>query len=656
MTNSDAIHADTVDAASRRRRLQPLLKAAFATILAVLGVGLFASPAFAHANTVTGAATCGSGTYSITWTIANDYPQHEVATVQSVTDGLATLSKSSVGIAKTPTGTPPSGYSTGTLTQTLPLSDVGSTITIKVLGSWSGGYKTPPGTPAVASVTLSQTCSISLTKTVTPTTMAAGSPTPVLYTLTVENTPTVEDAPTLPTGGNGSITVTDSVPPGTTYVAGSATCSTGTNGKNKPSCSAGESNGIVSFTLGSGLAANASAQLTFEVTVNAGDPSGTIPNTATFTGPGCSVPAPGCKSNPAIITVTNPAVVTVVKAANTGDVTAGQATPVTYTLLVSNPSPSTSATLWGVTVSDVVPSGLTFVSASCGALTANGSPGSPSCTFLYDSSTHTVTFSLGAGIAVGASYPLTFEATVNAGDTTTIFNGATYTGPGCIPAVGATTCPTNIVPITVANFVVTKSDSAGSNLVDPGQVVTYTLSAANTGDGSGSITVLDSAPAGTTLAAPAPACPANTASTCAVSLNGSSISWVITNLPAGTTYALTFAVVVNANATGPITNTGLYTEPGCTTAGGCPTNTTDNPVPPPTGPTTRPATSPAKNSSPAPVTAPASDSAITGATTVHTGEPWAGSTPYVLAVLALGLSLLGLGQVRRRRAVRSATR
>jgi hypothetical protein len=117
-------------------------------------------------------------------------------------------------------------------------------------------------------------------------------------------------------------------------------------------------------------------------------------------------------------------------------------------------------------------------------------------------------------------------------------------------------------------------------------------------------------------------------------------------------------VTVNSNATGPITNTGLYTEPGCTTAGGCPTNTTNNPVPPPATPATpatSPATSPAKGSGPAPVTAAAKDAAITGATTVHTGEPWAGSTPYVLAVLALGLSLLGFGQVRRRRSVRSQT-
>ncbi|HXQ44220.1 MAG TPA: hypothetical protein VN816_06250 [Acidimicrobiales bacterium] len=654
MTNSDALSTDVHPARGRRRRVRPFLKAVLATVVGVLGVGFFASPAFAHANTVTGAASCGSGTFSIKWTIANDYPEHEVASVQSVTGGLGTLSKASVGIHKTPTGTPPSGYSTGTLTQTLPATDGGDTITIDVLGSWSSGYKTPPGTPAVGSVTLPEdSCSISVTKTANQTTVVAGSPTPVLYTLTVTNNSS------LPTGGTGSITVTDPVPAGTTYVAGSATCATGTNGSNEPHCSASESSGTVTFTLGTGLAADESAQLTFQVTVDAGDPSGTIPNTATFTGPGCKTKAPGCSTNTVIITVTNDVSVSVVKSADTGEVTAGQATPVTYTLLVSNPQSSTSDTASGVTVADVVPSGLTYVSASCGALTANGSPGSPSCTFLYDSSSQTITFSLGTGIAPGASYPLTFEATVNAGDTTTIVNSATYTGPGCTPVEGATTCPTNKVPITVASFDVTKADSAGSSAVDPGQVVTYTLSAANTGDGPGSITVLDSAPTGTTLTTPAPACPPNTASTCTVSVNGSSISWVITNLPAGTTYALTFAVVVNSDATGPITNTGLYTEPGCTTAGGCPTNTTDNPVPTPVPPVTKPTVSPPPStvtSSPkAPVTSPAAGSAITGATSVHTGEPWAGSTPYVVTLLALGLSLLGLGQVRRRKATRAPT-
>lgn len=43
------------------------------------------------------------------------------------------------------------------------------------------------------------------------------------------------------------------------------------------------------------------------------------------------------------------------------------------------------------------------------------------------------------------------------------------------------------------------------------------------------------------------------------------------------------------------------------------------------------------------------DSTIDGATTVHTGEPWAGSRPAEMAVLLLGLGLVSVGEVRRRR-------
>ena len=47
-----------------------------------------------------------------------------------------------------------------------------------------------------------------------------------------------------------------------------------------------------------------------------------------------------------------------------------------------------------------------------------------------------------------------------------------------------------------------------------------------------------------------------------------------------------------------------------------------------------------------------STAAVSGATTVHTGEPFAGSAPYVAGMAALGGSLMGLGLVRRRRTAR----
>jgi hypothetical protein len=46
---------------------------------------------------------------------------------------------------------------------------------------------------------------------------------------------------------------------------------------------------------------------------------------------------------------------------------------------------------------------------------------------------------------------------------------------------------------------------------------------------------------------------------------------------------------------------------------------------------------------------PAAPAPIASATVVHTGEPFAGSRPFVLAFGAAGLALFGLGVVRRRR-------
>ncbi len=48
-------------------------------------------------------------------------------------------------------------------------------------------------------------------------------------------------------------------------------------------------------------------------------------------------------------------------------------------------------------------------------------------------------------------------------------------------------------------------------------------------------------------------------------------------------------------------------------------------------------------------TTSSSSGPVTGATTVHTGEPWAGSRPLVVGAGAAGLGILGLGLLRRRR-------
>ena len=503
MTNEESTVSAAPETGGRgRKRHRTFMLAGAATALSALGIGVFASPAFAHTNDVSGVVSCANSVYTITWTIDNTYNGPETATVSSVTDGTATLSQTQFPIA---------ANSSATITQTLPATDTG-TITLGIIGSWVG-FTSP--TPDTGSVTLSGGCvapDVTVTKSIaspaTPVTLPMGSTTPVVYDLTVTN----ESATDATTAG---VTVDDAVPAGTTYVAGSATCVTG----GSVSCSPGESGGTVSYDIGDGIAPNGTYVVSFAVTLDPTTGAGTISNTGSWRGPGCD--------------------------------------------------------------SDLA-------------------------------------------------------------------------------------CPTNIVTFTVTSTSVTvsKSDSDGSNAVNPGDVITYTLAAENGPGAPASLTVTDAAPAQTTLTTPAPACPSGTSSTCSVAVSGSSITWTITDMPAGATYDLTFAVKVDGSATGTITNTGSYAGPGCTTAGGCATNTTHNPVTPPTSsgsPTTTVAPAPTTTAGPSPstpttVTPSQPTTAVAGATTVHTGEPWAGSKPYVIGVFLLGMSLfgygsvLGFGQMRRRRA------
>ena len=106
--------------------------------LAVVGLGAYASPAFANNIPVTAGSTCqngpGSG-WTVTWTVQNDENLPETGTVTAVTGGLSTLNKTTFSIAATPTGQP---NSSTTLTQTLPASASG-TVTLSFTGTWSDG-------------------------------------------------------------------------------------------------------------------------------------------------------------------------------------------------------------------------------------------------------------------------------------------------------------------------------------------------------------------------------------------------------------------------------------------------------------------------------------------------------------------------------------
>lgn len=112
--------------------------AALAVGIGLAGVASFAlvTDASAHANVVSGAAICDqvTGTYTITWTVANNYNVHETATLVSVSGG-GTLT----GLPASIPASPHTPYKTATLTQSgVPGTATAAALTVD--GVWSDKY------------------------------------------------------------------------------------------------------------------------------------------------------------------------------------------------------------------------------------------------------------------------------------------------------------------------------------------------------------------------------------------------------------------------------------------------------------------------------------------------------------------------------------
>ncbi len=131
-----------------------------------------------------------------------------------------------------------------------------------------------------------------------------------------------------------------------------------------------------------------------------------------------------------------------------------------------------------------------------------------------------------------------------------------------------------------ASFVVTKSASPSTVYAGSATPITYTLTAQNAGGVPGSINISDTVPPGTTLVGSSNSCPPVSApAMCTTSVAGSTVNWMLANVPAGATVTVTFEVTVDAGvSTGTISNTASWSGPGCTASVACPTNTTSTNV------------------------------------------------------------------------------
>jgi uncharacterized repeat protein (TIGR01451 family) len=185
-----------------------------------------------------------------------------------------------------------------------------------------------------------------------------------------------------------------------------------------------------------------------------------------------------CLDDVAPLGVTAPPDLSVTKADSPDPVFVGQT--LTYTVNVANASGNADAT--GVTVTDSLPAGTTFVSAS---------PSQGNCS----QATGTVTCNLGT-LTSGSGATVTIRVTpTQAGS---VVNTATVHGDQNDPNTSNNSATATTTVIAASDLAVTKTDAPDPAAV--GNPVTYTLTATNNGPSPATgVTVTDTLPAGVTF-------------------------------------------------------------------------------------------------------------------------------------------------------------
>ncbi len=354
---------------------------------------------------------------------------------------------------------------------------------------------------------------------------------------------------------SGTITVTDTLPTGLTFISGSTT---GTGW----SCSA--SGQTVTCTSSTAVAANGSSAFGFSVNVGVGTAPGTnsITNTAAVSGGGDSNTANNSANNgngdPTTILSAN---LTLAKS-HTGSFVRGSTG--TYALTVSNTG--TAATNGTITVTDTLPTGLSVNGGTAGTATSGNAAWTCSSNA---ASPQVVTCTSSAVIATSGSSVFSLSVNVAPGTGNSVTNSATVSGGGEATANnGDNTATDPTTTVAPTDLTLVKSHSGDFTVSGVG---TYSFTVSNSGGvaSSGTTTVTDTLPVGLTVNSggsgavasgnAAWTCGSNAASPQVVTCTSS------TAISGGNTSIFTFTVnvgVATAPGTNSITNTATVSGGG----------------------------------------------------------------------------------------------
>ncbi len=359
--------------------------------------------------------------------------------------------------------------------------------------------------------------------------------------------PGTNDTYTITVSSNGPSTVTgatvsDVLPAGETFVSatGGATYNSGTN--------------TVSYTTGT-LATGGTTSFNLTVAISP-TATGSISNTATVAPPsGVTDTNPSNNSSTDTDTLTPQADLAIAKTDGVTSVVPG--TNDTYTITVTSNGPST---VTGATVSDVLPAGETFVSATGGAT--------------YNSSTNTVSYTAGT-LATGGTTSFNLTVAISPSATGSISNTATVAPPSGVtdtnPSNNSSTDTDTLTP----QFDLAISKTANSTTYTQGGNTTYTLVASDNGPSSVSgAAVNDSLPSAITSATWTAVASAG-ASVVTSSGTGSIVNDNVSLVP-GATVTFTLVAQISSSATGNLVNTATVATTATSPAGVTDSNTSNN--------------------------------------------------------------------------------